>query len=168
MYMSADSATPVSSKYLYKYKDGKFIIYQTDLNDAYPKLPVIFDPALYLNSPKNQILLLSNESSPLLLYLPTTDVSSDSYFIYTLNTKGIEEMMRSIMPDNFSAIALVDSSKTFAVEVNGEILAPCLDSIPLTSGFYTLDASTSICVQTGIFKDFTLISQVPQIRSLTM
>lgn len=130
-------------------------VYQFYYNEQ-PSLQ--FDPAPYLDSRQNQLICVSGNTQSMLIYLPATSSSQPYIIFYILDTEEIRQTLANLISSETLALALVDSERQIAVGVNEDLLSPYLNDVELKDGFYELDSSDSLCIQTGISNDFTLIA----------
>ena len=162
VYKPEHSTDIISTKHVIKYENDTFLIgNNTNLSSL---RYTAFDPAPYIisNSNSGQFILLDDEASRNLLYFPDTRSLSGAVCFYILNTDEITQRLENIISDDFLAVALIDSNGKIAAAVNEELLLPYQDSFMLTEGIHALDSSNSICVQTGIYNDFSLIALISQ------
>ena len=154
IYMPSPNADIISTQLLVTYEEGVFYIYNTVLHTE----PLQFDPTPYFDASYGQLIFLSNETTEYLLYFPATASSSAYMFFYVLDTDDIQQQFKSLTSDEMPAIALIDSGKQIVTAVNESQLVPYIESLKLQNGIYNLEASSSMCVHTGVSKGYSMIS----------
>lgn len=117
-----------------------------------------FDPAPYLDSRQSQLICISNENQSMLIYFPATSSSQPYILFYILDTMEISQSLDNLISSETPALALIDTNGQIAASANGQLLLPYLEDLPLANGFYQLDSSNSLCVQTGVGNDFSLVA----------
>ena len=133
------------------YQDGIFYLVGETASLA-------FDPSPYYNASFGQLVFVSDENSKYLLYFPAISSQADYVFFYILDTSYILEQMKGSISNELTAIALVDNDRQFITGENSAQLLPYMEGVTLTDGIYQIDASTSICVHTGIGNDFSMLA----------
>ena len=119
---------------------------------------IIFNSSPYLNARSGNLIFLSGETQQYLLYFPAISSKANYIFFYELDTTDIQFRLKNILANEITSIAFINSNREIILAENETLLKPYLDSITLENGIYKPDASTSICVHTGINKDFSLLA----------
>lgn len=148
----------ISTQYVITYDGNAFYI----RNASSALTTIAFDPTPYLGSNLGKLILVSDESIQYLIYFPPTKTLEGAVSFFILDTSEIEKWLENIMTDEVSAVALIDGNRQLAVDVNGEMLMPYIDSFELSSGIHALDDSNSVCVQTGIYSGFSMVALISQ------
>ena len=156
VYKPRNSDEVINTKYNVTYYDDVFHITNVDLKT------VEFNPAPYLGFDTGQLIIVSNEAVKYLLYFPSTKTLDDDICFFMLDIADIQQMLRSIMTDELTAITLMDEDKQIVAGVNDELLMPYMDSFALSRGIYPLDSDNSVCVKTGVYNGFSLVALVSQ------
>jgi len=152
VYANKDSDWILSTQLVIHWQNG--IFYITSENGE----TLTFDPAPYLDAPSGSLIFLSGETQQYLLYFPAISSKANYIFFYELDTTDIQFRLKNILANEITSIAFIDSNREIISSENETQLKPYLDLVTLENGIYKPDSSTSICVHTGIGKDFSLLA----------
>ena len=141
----------LSTHFRVSYKEGTFCITDTSGNT------VVFDPTPYYDVPFGQLISIASETSQFLLYFPSTSSSKSFTVFYIIDTVEILRQFKSHTTDEIRSIVLLDIDKQYVAGTNPSQLMPYLNSIEYKEGIYTLDPSTSLCINTDVKGDFSLV-----------
>lgn len=137
------------------YHDGVFQFYKNMGS------PLTWDPCPYLGSKKAQLILVADDTSQLLIYLPS-DVSrkSDEKYFFVLETDEFAKNLYSLVSVDSPAAVLIDSNREVVAGVNEELLYPYLDNMVIEDGYYEQDALDFLYVRKGSSNGLSLITLV--------
>lgn len=150
----ASSETVLSTHIAVTEADGIYQFYFSYNDQA----DLSFDPAPYLDSRQSQLICVSREDQSMLIYFPATSSSQPYILFYILDTAEISQTLDNLISSETLALALIDANGQMAASANGQLLIPYLEDVPSANGFYQLDSSDSLCVQTGVGNDFSLMA----------
>ena len=125
-------------------------------NNTQPSLQ--FDITPYLDNRLNQLICLSDQTYSMLIYLPAVSASNPFTIFYVLDTAEIRQTLSNFISSETLAIALIDSDHQIAAGVNEHLISPYLQDFKTENGFYELNSSESLCIQTDIGNTFSLVA----------
>ena len=147
-----DSETVLSTNVAVTEADGVYHFYHNNQS------VLQFEPASYLDSGQSQLICISDNDHSMLIYFPVTSKSQPYIIFYILDTEELSQTLGNLISSEMLTLAMVDSDCRIAAGANEQLLSSCLQDIPLVDGFYELDSSDSLCVQTGVSGGFTLVA----------
>ena len=157
IYFVPASEKLMDTQNLTEYRNGVFYITKLSSSD---KTVFRFDPSLHFGNASGQVLCLISGDEQLLLYFPATAQNARRILFYVLDTGAIVDHFQSLTSEEMPSVALLNRDGKVVAGVNSQKLSSYLPDIPMESGIYKRDFSTSICVHSGIANDFTIVSML--------
>lgn len=138
------------------YENSLIRITSTSDNNKY----LTFDPSPYYNALSGQLIFLSNNNMNQLIYFPVQSSSLDFFIFFILDMSEIKEYLQKIITDTVPAMILVDHNRKVVTGINSQQLTPYLDSVALENGIAKIDSNVSLCVHTGLFGEYSIVSLI--------
>lgn len=152
VYLTKENNSILSTNLIVKWENESFLI--TDGNNK----TVAFDPSPYYNLSSGRMIFLTNAETQFLIYFPQNYATSDTLFFFILSTNSLTLRFQNLISEETPALALIDSRGQTVVSFNNELLDPCMASLPLKSGIYKQDDTTSLFVLENFTNGFSIVS----------
>ena len=135
-----------------EYREGAFFIYNgADCTAFYPDE--------YMDIPYNQLIFLSGTASEYLVYFPYNASDAGYVVFYIIDSREIQNMLKSSVSGEIVSMALVSSGGQIAACPFG----PLSQSGALPSpekGIYRLDSQTSLLISSELYNSFHLAALI--------
>lgn len=157
-YLPNNANRVLTSNYTAFYEDDIFRI--IDVKQYEEDQVFYFDPEPYFNDSSGQLIPVYNDTDSRLIYFPAQNVRREYIFFYILDTNEIRQRMKSLVSDAMPAVAFIDADGRIITGINSEQFEPYMDSFKLEDGIHEIEANSSIYVNHGISKGFSVISLI--------